>query len=55
MTKEITENNFANDIPVNQKHKNSVFTLLFSNPDVLRELYSAIEGVDLPPNVPISA
>jgi len=27
--------------------------LLFSNPDSLRELYSAIEGVDLPPDIPV--
>jgi len=39
---------------VNRKHKDSVFSFLFSNPDALRELYSAIEGVDLPPGIPIS-
>jgi len=33
---------------VNRNYKNSVFSLLFSSPDVLRELYSAIEGVDVP-------
>ena len=38
----------------NREHKNSVFSLLFSDPDVLRELYSAIEGVPLPSNIPIS-
>jgi hypothetical protein len=38
---------------VNKKHKSSVFSLLFGNPDVLRELYSAIEGVELPPDIPI--
>jgi hypothetical protein len=38
----------------NEKHKSSVFALLFSKPDVLRELYSAIEGVELPPDIPIS-
>ena len=38
---------------VNKEHKNSVFSLLFSNPDVLRELYSAIEGINLPPDIPI--
>jgi len=37
----------------NDKHKNSVFSLLFSDPNVLRELYSAIEGVELPPDTPI--
>ena len=53
MTTGNSENNFTENIPGNVKHKNSVFTLLFSNPDVLRELYSAIEGVDLPPDIPI--
>ncbi|MDR2965142.1 MAG: Rpn family recombination-promoting nuclease/putative transposase [Treponema sp.] len=38
---------------VNKKHKSSVFSLLFGNPDILRELYSAIEGVELPPDIPI--
>jgi len=32
---------------VNKKHKSSVFSALFSNPHALRELYSAIEGVDI--------
>jgi len=39
---------------VNAKHKDSVFSLLFSNPDVLRELYAALEGVELPDDVPIN-
>ena len=39
---------------VNLKYKNSVFSLLFNDPDILRELYCAIEGVVLPPDVPIS-
>jgi predicted transposase YdaD len=38
---------------VNRNHKNSVFSSLFSDPDVLRELYSAIEGVAVPPETPI--
>ena len=37
----------------NITHKSSVFSLLFSDPDVLRELYSAIEGVTLPNNIPV--
>jgi hypothetical protein len=37
----------------NEKHKDSVFTFLFSEPDILRELYSAIEGITLPPDIPI--
>ena len=38
---------------INAKYKNSVFSLLFGNPDALRELYGAIEGVSLPPDIPI--
>jgi hypothetical protein len=38
---------------VNREHKNSVFSSLFSDPDVLRELYSAIEGVTIPPDTPV--
>jgi len=37
----------------NKKHKDSVFSTLFNNPDVLRELYSAIEGISIPPDIPI--
>jgi len=33
---------------VNKKHKASVFSALFSEPDALRELYSAIEGINIP-------
>jgi hypothetical protein len=39
---------------VNRNHKDSVFTFLFGNPDTLRELYSAIEGVTFPPDTPIN-
>jgi predicted transposase YdaD len=39
---------------VNVKYKNSVFSLLFGDPDILRELYSAIEGISLPPDTPIA-
>jgi hypothetical protein len=42
------------EVRPNEKHKSSVFSLLFSNPDTLRELYSAIEGVNLPPDIPVS-
>ena len=38
----------------NKKFKNSVFTLLFSDPVLLRELYCALEGVSLPPDAPVS-
>jgi len=37
----------------NEKHKDSVFSRLFSDPDTLRKLYSAIEDVELPPDVAI--
>jgi len=38
---------------VNRNHKNSVFSSLFSTPEILRELYSAIEGVTIPPDIRI--
>jgi hypothetical protein len=38
---------------VNKNHKDSVFSFLFSNPEILRELYSAIEGITLPPDIPV--
>jgi len=38
----------------NIKYKDSVFSFLFSDPDLLRELYGALEGVSLPPDVPIT-
>jgi len=31
-----------------------VFTLLFSEPDLLRELYCALDGVTLPPDAPVT-
>jgi hypothetical protein len=39
---------------VNTTYKDSVFSFLFSNPDTLRELYGAITGAALPPEVPIT-
>jgi hypothetical protein len=39
---------------VNTKYKDSVFSFLFSDPDALRELYSAIEGEPLDPALPIT-
>ena len=39
---------------VNRNFKSSVFTTLFDNPDLLRELYCALEGVYLPPDAPVS-
>ena len=38
----------------NIKYKASVFSLLFSDPDILRELYCALEGVSLPIDVPVT-
>jgi predicted transposase/invertase (TIGR01784 family) len=38
---------------VNNKHKSSVFTLLFNDPDTLRELYCALKDVTLPDNVSV--
>jgi len=37
----------------NRKYKDSVFTALFNDPELLRELYYALEGVNLPPGIPI--
>ena len=37
-----------------ENFKDSVFTMLFSNPDDLRELYSALGGVTLPADIPVS-
>ena len=39
---------------INNKFKNSVFTMLFDNPDLLREVYCALEGVTLPADIPVS-
>ena len=38
----------------NTKYKDSLFTFLFSKPEVLRELYSALEGINVPTNVPVT-
>jgi len=46
--------NHEQNFQPNREHKSSVFSLLFSNPDILRELYSAIEGITLPPDIPIN-
>ena len=39
---------------MNIKYKDSVFSFLFSDPDLLRELYCAIEGVTLPEDIPVT-
>ena len=36
------------DLNVNRNYKDSVFSKLFSSPELLRELYSAIEGIEVP-------
>jgi len=38
---------------INRKFKSSVFSFIFSNPDVLRELYCALEGITLSRDVPV--
>jgi len=38
---------------VKRNHKASVFNSLFSDPDILRELYSAIEDITIPPDIPV--
>jgi len=38
----------------NTKYKDSVFSFLFSDPDLLRELYCALEGVALPSDIPVT-
>ena len=42
------------DMGANTKYKDSVFSFLFSDPCLLRELYCALEGVTLPPDVPVT-
>ena len=39
---------------INFKYKNSVFTSLFDSPALLRELYSALGGISLPPDIPVT-
>jgi len=46
-------NSSGNSPNINRNHKDSVFSFLFSNPDTLRELYSAIEGIAIPPDIPV--
>jgi len=41
------------NMDANIKYKNSVFSFLFSDPDLLRELYCALEGVSLPADIPV--
>ena len=39
---------------VNREYKDSVFSLLFSDTEILRDLYGALEGVRLDPGIPIA-
>jgi hypothetical protein len=38
----------------NVKYKSSVFSMLFSDPDILKELYCALDNVSLPPDVTVT-
>ena len=38
----------------NSRYKDSLFSFLFGKPDILRELYSALEGVFIPEDVPVT-
>jgi hypothetical protein len=38
----------------NTKYKDSMFSLLFSDPDILRNLYAALKGISLPADVPVT-
>ena len=38
----------------NRNFKNGVFTTLFNNPDLLRDLYCALKGISLPSDMPVS-
>ena len=38
----------------NTKYKDSVFSFLFSDPHILRELYCALEGVNLPEDLQVT-
>jgi hypothetical protein len=38
----------------NRSYKDSVFSFFFNDPETLREFYGALEGVALPPDVPIT-
>jgi predicted transposase/invertase (TIGR01784 family) len=42
------------DENANREYKNSVFSLLFGEPAILRELYSALRGVPLPDDLPVN-
>jgi hypothetical protein len=41
-------------VGANINYKDSVFSFLFSDPGALRELYGAITGIRLPPDIPVT-
>jgi hypothetical protein len=41
-------------VGANREYKDSVFKFLFSDPDILRELYGALEGIVLPPDTRVT-
>ena len=45
---------YTHPMNVNVKYKNSVFSSLFSDTEVLKELYCALEGIALPENLPVT-
>jgi hypothetical protein len=42
------------NMQTNKRFKSSVFSLLFNEPNLLRKLYCALDGVSLPPDAPVS-
>jgi hypothetical protein len=54
LKKSVRRNKLKPDMGVNAGYKDSVFSLLFSDPDTLRELYSALEGVPLDKEIPVT-
>ena len=45
---------YYKNMNANTKYKDSVFSFLFSDPNILRELYSALTGVILSPDIPVT-
>jgi hypothetical protein len=41
-------------VAANRQYKDSVFSFLFSDPDILRDLCAALEGAALPPGAPVT-
>jgi hypothetical protein len=50
----MAKNKRASKPKKNKQYKSSVFCMLFSNEELLRELYCALEGVTIPPDTPIN-